>query len=238
LPKIKGSHFVVVESEGTERTEEFRGQRVPFTTKVKCVCKGCNTGWMHELETSAELVLAPLIQGEPRTWHEWRQSIAATWAFKTAIMIEQGAHDGLRAISPELYRPFRKWLRPPLMNTQIWAAVYAGQSPHFYGRSLMRFLLTTPEDVPVPNDFTAYGGCLQVGALVFRIFGHIVQGGPLNVPQGDVARCLIPIWPVSSSVEWPPELAVNDDGMEILVKSMGNVPPVEPIRAAPGPSEP
>jgi hypothetical protein len=233
LPKIKGQHFAVVESEGSERTEEFRGERVPFTTKIKCVCETCNTGWMHELETTAEPVLAPLILGKSQTWHEWRQAIAATWALKTSIMIEQGAQNDLRAIPTELYRPFRRWLRPPINYTQIWAARYVGNSPHFYGRSMMRFLLSTPEGVPVPNDLTAYGACLQVGALAFRLFGHIVQDGPVNVPEDDIARSLVPIWPVTPSIQWPPELAVNDDGMEVLVKSMGDVPPAEPIRAAP-----
>lgn len=230
LPKRKGEHFHLVESEGNERSIEFRGDRVPFTTTVNCVCKTCNTGWMHELETTAEPILAPLIEGRSQTWHEWRQAVAAAWAFKTAIMIEQAAEENLRAIPVELRQSFRKWLRPPLLNTQIWAATYAGESPHFYGRSMMRFLLTTPEGIAVPNDLTAYGCCLQVGALVFRLFGHLVQDGPTNVPQGEIARSLVPIWPVSPSIQWPPELAVDDDGMEALVKSMGDVPPAAPIR--------
>lgn len=233
LPREKADHFVVVEHEGQERAVGFRGERVPFSTTSKCVCEACNTGWMHELETCVEPILAPLIQGQRQTWHEWRQAVAATWAFKTSIMIEQAAEEKLRAIPSEICPGFRKWQRPPLMNTQVWAGNYVGESPHFYGRGQMRLMLTTPDGVSVPNDLTAYGACLQVGAVVFRLFGHLIREGPRNVPQGDIARCLVPIWPVSSSVEWPPELAVNDDGMEILVKSMGDMPPADPIRATP-----
>lgn len=190
-------------------------------------------GWMHELETCAEPILAPLIQGQRQTWHEWRQAIAATWAFKTSIMIEQAAEEELRAIPSEMYPGFRKWQRPPLMNTQVWAGAYTGEPPHFYGRGQMRLMLTTPDGVSVPNDLTAYDACLQIGALVFRLFGHLIREGPRNAPQGDIARCLVPIWPVSPSAEWPPELSVNDDEMEILVKSMGDIPPAEPIRPTP-----
>jgi hypothetical protein len=231
LPKEKAQHLVIVEEEGQEKAVEFRGERVPFTTKVKCVCEPCNNGWMHELETSAEPILAPLIQGKSQTWHEWRQAIAATWALKTSIIVEQAQAD-IRAIPQEIYPGFRQWLRPP-PYTQVWTALYLGESPHFYGRGAMRLLLTTPEGVAVPNDLTAYGACLQVGALAFRLFGHLIREGPRNMPQGDVACCLVPIWPVSPSVEWPPQLGVDDDGLELLVKSMGDVEPGKPIRAKP-----
>jgi hypothetical protein len=220
LPGRKVPHLTVVEAEGREPSVKFRGERLPFTTEVRCVCKACNEGWMHELETSAEKMLAPLIQGKPQVWHEWRQATAATWAFKTAIVLDQ-AHPEFKAIPPEIYPLFRRFLRPPPYS-QVWIAIYSGAYPHSYGRGAMRLLLTTPEGVPVPNDLTAYGASLHVGALVFRLFGHLIQDGPTNVPQGDIARCLIPIWPVTARAEWPPEMAVDDDGLELLVKSMGN----------------
>lgn len=233
LPEEKSPHHVVVEAEGEEQIVQFRGERVPFSTTVKCVCEPCNTGWMHELETTAEKILAPLIEGKSQVWHEWRQAIAATWALKTSILIEQVQPD-LRAIPTELYKGFRVNLRPP-PYTQIWMAAYAGDSPHFYGRGAMRLLLTTPEGVAVPNDLTAYGACLQVGALVFRLFGHIIRNGPRNVPQGDVARCLIPIWPVSRRIEWPPSMTVDTNGLELLVKSMSDVPPADGVSPGPQP---
>jgi hypothetical protein len=219
LPDTKLPHLVVVEQEGQDSAVELRGDRPPFTTEVKCVCKPCNEGWMHELETTAKPILAPLIQGKPAIWHEWRQTIAATWAFKTAIMIEQ-AQSEMRAIPAEIYPLFRRYLTPPPF-AQVWTGIYAGEYPHFYGRGPMRLVLTTPEGVAVPNDLAAYGACLQVGALVFRLFGHLIKDGPVNAPRGVIARCLVPIRPVVPRAEWPPELAVDDNGLELLVKSMG-----------------
>lgn len=220
LPDQKVPHLNIVEAEGGEQSVEFRGDRLPFTTEVRVVCKPCNEGWMHELETSAEPILAPLIQGKPQVWHEWRQAIAATWALKTSMMLEH-THSEVKAIPLEIYPGFRGFLRPPLF-TQVWTALYSGEYPHFYGRGAMRLQLTTPEGVSVPNDLTAYGACLQVGALAFRLFGHLIRDGPTNVPQGDIARCLVPIWPVVPRAEWPPEMAVDDDGLELLVKSIGS----------------
>jgi hypothetical protein len=85
----------------------------------------------------------------------------------------------------------------------------------------MRLLLATPDRVAVPNDLEAYGAFVQVGALVFRIFGHLIQNGPTNVPQGELARALVPIRPVVAAARWPPELTVDDEGLELLVKGMG-----------------
>jgi hypothetical protein len=233
LPKVKAPHHVIAEVEGEGRSVEFRGLRVPFTTKVSCVCEPCNTGWMAELEHTAEHELHAMIEGKAQMLHGWRQAIAATWAFKTAVMIEQAGRADLRAIPHELYQPFRQWLRPPPF-ARLWMATYSGSSGHFYGHGQLRLLITAG-GVSVPNDLTAYGACLQVGALAFLLYGHLIQGLPERVPKGNLARCLIPIWPVILRAEWPPELAVDDGGLEMLVKSLGDVPPAEGVSPGPPP---
>jgi hypothetical protein len=219
LPDAKAEHYVVVEAEGREEAVEYRGERVPFSTTVRCVCKPCNEGWMAELERTAEHELHAMIEGRAQTLHEWRQSIAATWAFKTAIMVEQAQAD-LRAIPTEVYRLFRQYLTAPPFS-QVWLALYAGDSPHFYGRGSMRLVITAPAGVAVPDDLTAYGACLQVGALAFRLFGHLIQNGPRNVPTGRLADALVQIRPTVARAEWPLGLAVDDNGLHMLVKSMG-----------------
>jgi hypothetical protein len=232
--KIRAEHYVVIEAEGQEQAVHFRGERVPFTTEAKCVCKPCNEGWMAEMEHTAEHELHAMIEGRPQTLHEWRQALAATWAFKTAMMVEQ-AHTSDRAISSELYQPFHRYLTPPPFS-QVWIGRYEGQSPHFYGRAQLRFELSTPAGILIPNDLTAYGAVLQAGALVFRLFGHLVKDGPVSVPTGEIARSLIPIRPTIARAEWPPEFAVNDLGLHILGKSLGDVPPAEGVsQGAPAP---
>jgi hypothetical protein len=38
----------------------------PFTATVRAVCDDCNHDWMSDLESSAKLVLTPLILGQAR----------------------------------------------------------------------------------------------------------------------------------------------------------------------------
>lgn len=216
LPTTKAEHYVVVEAEGEEQAVQYRGERVPFSTTARCVCKPCNEGWMHELEHTAEHELRAMIEGRDQTLHEWRQGVVATWAFKTAIMIEHAQAD-LRAIPAEVYPLFRQYLTAPPFS-QVWMARYIGDSPHFYGRGSMRLVLN---GLALPSDMDAYGACLQVGALVFRLFGHLIQDGPTNVPTGQLADQLVQIRPKVPRADWPPGVAVDDDGLHLLVKSMG-----------------
>jgi hypothetical protein len=228
--KMKAEHYVIIEAEGQEQAVYFWGERVAFTTKAKCVCKPCNEGWMAEMEHTAEHELHAMIEGRSQTLHAWRQTLATTWAFKTAMMVEQ-AHATDRAIPSELYQPFHQYQTPPPFS-QVWLGRYEGQSPHFYGRVQLRFELTTPAGIVIPNDLTAYGAVLQVGALVFRLFGHLVKNGPANMPTGEVARALVQIRPTIPRAEWPPELVSDDTGLHILGKSMSDIPP--PAGVSPG----
>jgi hypothetical protein len=103
LPEEKVPHLILAQHEGKKDSYSFRGERLPFTTTVRCVCTSCNSGWMHELEATAEPLLAPLILGRKQTWNEWKQSLAAVWAFKTAAILEQAVGRS-HAIPPEVLR--------------------------------------------------------------------------------------------------------------------------------------
>jgi hypothetical protein len=80
-------HTLTVLTEGRRETVD-QGFRNPFVTTLNELCKPCNEGWMHELETSAQPILSPLIQGRARRLRFWRQTLAATWACKTAMLWE------------------------------------------------------------------------------------------------------------------------------------------------------
>jgi hypothetical protein len=173
---------------------------------------------MHEMEVTAEQLLAPLIQGKPVVWHEWKQSLAATWAFKTAIVLEQ-SHPSYTAIPPEIYPLFRRF-QCPAPFSQVWMAHYGGEFPHSFGSGAMWLQIRSAEGEVIPNDLEAYGVSIHVGALAFRIYGHLIKDGPPDIPSADMAQALTPIWPVSPRVRWPPERAIDDDGLVALVKSM------------------
>jgi hypothetical protein len=223
LPREKVPHLILAQSEGKEDACSFRGQRLPFTTTARCVCTQCNSGWMHELEATAEPLLAPLIQGRTRIWHEWKQSLAAAWAFKTAAILEYAV--GIdQAIPPELLPLFRRYLTPR-PRTQIWTATDSGTGHHQFGSGAIRALVVSSETVVASEDRAAFG------ALVFRIRGSLIRNGPLDVPDATMAKRLVQIRPVRSRADWPPSESVDDDGLHLLVSSMadgstiGSVPP-------------
>jgi hypothetical protein len=84
----------------------------------------------------------------------------------------------------------------------------------------MRLILSAGGEA-IPNDLEAYGASIHIGALAFRIYGHLIQDGPPDIPSAEMARSLTPVWPVSPRVRWPPDQGIDDDGLVALVKSMG-----------------
>src|SRR5713226_8688439 len=56
--------------------------------KNKCVCSGCNHGWMSTLETANIPVLGPLMHDLVRPIDTAEQASAARWAVKTAMVME------------------------------------------------------------------------------------------------------------------------------------------------------
>jgi hypothetical protein len=220
LPREKADHFRVQESaEGRE--VQPRGFRFPFTTEANCVCHTCNTGWMHELENSAEAEIAAMIQGKPQRLHEWRQSIAASWAFKTAMMLEQSEPPAARTIPLAIYPMFRRFLRPTTM-TQVWMAHYVGENPHPFGHGLLRAQVIGPTGPVEPDDAEPYALVLGAGQLAFWIVGHLVQGAALHAPNSEVTGRIVQIWPVTPSAAWPPPEPVGDDGLNGLVFSLAS----------------
>lgn len=186
------------------------------------MCEACNTGWMHELETTAEQLLAPLIAGQltntrgnPRRWREWRQSVAGTWATKTALMLEEiSAH---RAIPRNFAPLFGANLRPH-STQQIWIGHYTGAQPHgYYHGPLDAIDRTRPNEPPVAQGYAA---TIQVGHLVFRMFGLWMKDAPLILPQGDIARSLTQIHPLTPLAEWPPPLSIDDDGLHAITLAL------------------
>jgi hypothetical protein len=154
LPREKVEHYRVVESaEG--RSVADRGYRCPFTTQAQCVCKRCNEGWMHELEDTAERELSGKIEGKSQRLHEWRQATAATWALKTAMMIEHSEPPEARTIPLAVYPMFRWYLRLTTM-TQVWMAHYTGENPHPFGHGLLRLQIVGPEGPVEPDQAEPY----------------------------------------------------------------------------------
>lgn len=94
-------------------------------------------------------------------------------------------------------------------------------------------MLLVDEDGNVAHreDASAFGGFVQVGALVFRLRGMLIRDGPGETLDASMAKRLVQIRPVQPKAQCPPTEPIDDDGLHLLVKSMaddstiGDVPP-------------
>jgi hypothetical protein len=211
--------LTVITAEG--RTEEDHGERDPFTTVCGDVCEPCNNGWMHELEDSCEPVLNKLMKGGSRNLRYWRQTLAATWAWKTA-MVWDWVSPTNHVIPLEVLHTLHRTQRLNLRQ-QIWTGRYVGSQPHHsFRRTGAHVVGPVTGGSQNPQDAHAYLVALSVGQLAFVVFGHLL-GVPytLTLPQ-EIRAKLIPIWPPTIEVaRWPPADIIDDDAMNGVVLSLG-----------------
>jgi len=211
--------FIIETADGREELDH--GERDPFTTVCGDVCRACNNGWMHELEESTEALLSRMIQGGSRNVRYWRQTLAATWAVKTA-MVWDAVSPKDRTIPLDVLRSFHRMQRLNLRQ-QVWTGRYVGTQPHHsFRRTAAHVVGPVSGGSDDPQDAHAYVVALTVGQLAFVVFGHVLAV-PFNfsLPE-QIAPRLEPIWPPTHEVvKWPPSDAVDDTALEDLVRSLG-----------------
>jgi hypothetical protein len=144
--------------------------------KVRRVCEGCNTSWMSDLETDAQPIVGPLVQGQASTLAEGEQQIVAFWAVKTAMML-QFASGGPQPIPSdhigELYEA--RCSRIPPAGCQVWVGTCHGTPTGYHSGQGMSLELASGA---VANG---YGITLAVGHLALRVFGHGLGEGAVIV---------------------------------------------------------
>jgi hypothetical protein len=185
-------------------------QRVPW---VAPVCRTCNNRWMSVLEKDVQPTLLPMILGpQPgvpsrRTLSPSQQEMLATWAVKTALMID---FSGLASpvIPIGYYQQFRMY-RKALPNMLVWVAGYCGSQRGAFAAHGGLHLEITPE-LP-PNMFMTLFTAWRV---IFKVCGYIGPDFPQNVRyDSEFEPALSRIWPpTGQDIEWPRNgLAFGDD---------------------------
>jgi hypothetical protein len=208
--------MVIEEADGT--TVEDHGLRNPFTTIAGDVCEPCNTGWMHELEESCKGLLGHLIQGHPRKIRFWRQMLSATWAVKTALVMES-VHPQHQEIPPVVFHTFHRTQRAEARQ-QVWIGHFAGSEPHSFRRTAGRLVgASGTED---GDDAHGYLVALSIGQLALVVYGHVMPT-PANFTLPDeLDRKLIHIWrPLYEVVSWPPAESLVEADLDAIVSALG-----------------
>jgi hypothetical protein len=181
-----------------------------FDQRVSAPCRRCNNGWMSDLETEAEPILAPLIKGEPRRLGIAAQATAATWAVKT-VMMAAYTHPKTRVIPPPDYGWLRRNGSPP-PRYQVWIGARpkgAGDWPTLYRHLGLELVPAEQAPFLVGHEPNAHRTTLAIGHLVLHVAGFRIPRLALNLEA--LRRSLTPIWPYPGRpVTWPPEFAVSD----------------------------
>jgi hypothetical protein len=123
LPNVPGGLWVRWDTVGTD-ADVRQWPANEIDVRVRWVCRPCNSGWMSRLEARAKPALAPMIRGQATTLDQPEQLLVATWATKTAMVLEFLKHESSAASADD-----RAWVRrydspPPTARVRI--ARYVG----------------------------------------------------------------------------------------------------------------
>jgi len=183
--------------------ENMTGVETPKPdVKVRRVCITCNNGWMSDLEGKAKDVLLPMVQGQVQRLGYSDQQLVATWAIKTAMMLQfTPVYEAGPAIHPRLYRELYAQRDQPPASVVVWLGREAQAPPG--GLFRIRPMMIEHRDmsglVPVRTPYLGFEATMVARHLVLAVMGH---AGPAQVNVLDEAApppALERIWPVRAS---------------------------------------
>ncbi len=126
IPKDMPDYLSAKTIESYEVPPEQSVKRIggdPHSRRVKCVCAGCNNGWMSELQQAAKPIVVPIIEGMTVTLNKKEQKILAAWSAMSVMCSEQGDPPNI-AIAQDLRDILFNHHVPPTRRWRTWAALH------------------------------------------------------------------------------------------------------------------
>jgi hypothetical protein len=190
------------------------------------LCQQCNTVRLSQLENKVKPILAPMaVECRPTSLDANSQRLLATWAVKTAFLVElalRQQHPGARPVEgyvaspPEIAWLFAKLEPPP--RSLVWLGCWDCQreSAFRYGPSAAP--LVTADGVTVAGHFATF----TLGFVAFQVFtvdfvaADEHGAGQWNLhPPRSLAQALARIWPQDDArphdVAWPQQAFTRGD---------------------------
>jgi hypothetical protein len=197
-----------------EMTTDYGKQSVRSLEMTTRICATCNNGWLSVLENDVRTVLAPLIGGRERTLSVDEQRRLATWAAKTALMLDLAS--GAPVIPSGFYYEFRQ-LRTPLRSQVVWLGAYLGNKKAVSAEH--RGLHIGIGEDELPNGFVT---TFSVFRVVFQVFGYFTVDSASMNDTRLLNAALAPIWPPQGEeLDWPRgRLAFGDEALAELAGSI------------------
>ena len=190
-----------------------RRPQVPFDITVRCVCRGCNNGWMSRLEGKARTHLVPLMQGAVTQLQPEALATISAWTFKTVLMIQEQAGLAIPLVPrAEAYlHLMREGSAPP--GVRVWLSEHGAtltDATAVAFSTLDRIVVTGGADPALPVGSPCYSAGIALGRLVLIVLGS-VSGA--DVPESvDMAPWLRVAWPDARPTWWPPSRSADEFG--------------------------
>jgi hypothetical protein len=178
------------------------------------VCTECNNRWLSVLERDVQPVLTPLIHGDERRLSSDGQRLLATWAVKTALMLDLATESPI--IPTGFFHAFRPE-RAPLASHVVWLGAYMGRERAIWSAQ-QALHIGVPEDGE-PNGFAT---TFTVFRALFQVVGHFTRGDATITDTRLWSAGLWPIAPIQHAViVWPRQgFAFDDQGLDHLARSI------------------
>ena len=204
-----------IEAEIHQR-KKFQGS--PNTIRLRKVCKyHCNNGWMSLLDDAAKPLLTPLITGVATTLKADDQHIIAAWLAMKVMVAEFSRPADVSTPQDHRTALMKERKLPP--GWKIWIATHS--SPwwqtgyHRHGATLG--FGRGPVPPKRPSGKNTQSVTLGIGALLAHIIAS-PSAVKFDIPD-EIGRYLIPIWPITSDITWPPP-PLSDADVELVATAM------------------
>jgi hypothetical protein len=188
------------------------------TITARCVCKGCNDGWMNDIESAARPALSAMIRGEHVILDQRAQDEVAAWLGLKAI-VERYSNSPIKPVQPEWIAYYREHRCPP-DTWHVRISRYLGARPV---RIASGSITVRVRHNLVPFALQEPG--LLFGIAIGQFCGQVLGANRKTVVAED-PLLFSQIWPhpllrlhapegtYNDLVAWPPESWLSDSDFE------------------------
>lgn len=195
-----------------------------LAVELNAVCRRCNNGWMSDLESEFRETCGRMILGEPGILDVRAQQVAATWAIKTALLLELAWRhlDTATYAPPSHFAYLYEHQSAPPDDARVWIGAVDARSTQLAWSRAASF---AGQD----GEGEAYLATVAVGYLVLQTFGRDIvpfdqeagrEPGNMPVPPARLQSFFEQIWPVQdAALMWPPRLVFPPDSLDAIFES-------------------
>lgn len=193
----------------------------PFDLEVARVCRDrCNGGWMNALENETRPFLQPMLEGRGRVLHAHGQQLVATWAYKTALMLNFAIPERTQAACDAEYRYLYEKREPP-PSVRVFMFAYADEINATASFRQHPLWIGPPGRLESRGPFNGYTMTFSVAQLGFQVFNTTVPDQEYVLHEPWNSR-IHRIWPLADgSRTWTPKPALSTQDFVSFADTLG-----------------